>query len=337
MTTLLVTGGAGFIGSNFVHLVRRLRPDLKIVNIDALTYAGNLASLAALAKSPQHTFIKGDITRPEDVRAALATAGPNPSVVHFAAESHVDRSIRSSVPFLETNVVGTQVLLDAAREHGVERFVHVSTDEVYGSLPDDRYADEEAKLNPTNPYSASKAASDHLVLAAVNTHGIPALITRCSNNFGPYQFPEKFIPLVIANAMEDKRLPLYGDGLNERDWIAVEDHCEAVLAVLERGRIGQIYNVAGGNHRTNLGMIRAILDELGRPESLIEHVSDRPGHDRRYAPDDAKIRAELGWKPTRDFEPALRETIRWYRENGDWLDLVRSGDYRRFYEEQYGK
>jgi len=320
MSTLLVTGGAGFIGSNFVHLVRLLRPEWRIVVLDALTYAGNRANLDGLDLA----FVEGDIAEPAAVRAAFEEAGRGCRVVHFAAESHVDRSIASCAPFLRTNVIGTQVLLDAARAFDVERFLHVSTDEVYGSLAPGVFADEGARLNPTNPYSASKAASDHLVLAAVNTHGIPALITRCSNNFGPRQYPEKFIPVMIANAMERKPLPVYGDGLYERDWIHVDDHNEAILAVLERGTLGSIYNIAGGNHRTNLDVVRIILEETGAPASLLTHVADRPGPDRRYAPDDARIRRELGFAPKRDFDAAMRETIEWYRANTAWIDLVRS-------------
>ena len=334
--TILLTGCAGFIGSNFVHLLRRERPDWRLVNFDALTYAGNLANLSDLEGDAMHTFVRGDVTDFEQVRAVFESARPT-HVVHFAAESHVDRSILSSLPFLKTNVLGTQVLLDAARGHGVERFLHISTDEVYGSLAPGVFADESARLNPSNPYAASKAASDHLVLAAANTHGLPTLITRCSNNYGPYQFPEKFVPLMIANALEGKPLPIYGDGLYERDWIHVDDHGEAVLAVLERGEVGSIYNVSGASHRTNLDVVRFILGELGASEELLTEVSDRPGHDRRYAPDDARIRAELGWAPTREFESGMRATIAWYRENDAWLDLVRSGDYQRYYEEQYGR
>jgi dTDP-glucose 4,6-dehydratase len=332
MSSLLVTGGAGFIGSNFIRLIRRLRPEWRIVNLDALTYAGNLAKLEGV----EQEFIKGDITNPADVRRAFEVVGKGARVVHFAAESHVDRSIRSSKVFLDTNIAGTQNMIDAAREFEVQRFLHISTDEVYGSLPDGEFATELARLNPSNPYAASKAASDHLVLAAVNTHGLPGMITRCSNNYGRYQFPEKFIPLMIANAMERKALPIYGDGLYIRDWIHVDDHGEAVLAVLEGGAPGEIYNVAGSSHRTNLEVVTFLLNELGADESLLETVADRPGHDRRYAPDDTKIRTELGFEPTRDFDSAMRETIEWYRSNAAWLDHVRSGEYRSYYAEQYG-
>jgi len=328
-----VTGGAGFIGSNFVHAVAELRPGTRLVVLDKLTYAGNLINL----KGVEHLFVKGDIADREDVRRAFDAAGEGAAVVHFAAESHVDRSIESGVAFIETNVKGTQVLLDIAREKKAGRFLHVSTDEVYGSLPSGVFATEDARLNPTNPYSASKAASDHLVLAAVNTHGIDAVITRCSNNYGPYQFPEKFVPLLIANAREDQELPIYGDGLYERDWVFVRDHCEAILAVLDRGATGTIYNVAGHAHRANLEVVRFICSALGKPESLIRHVQDRPGHDRRYAPDAGRIESELGWKPRFVFEEAMAATIRWYDQNGAWLENVRSGAYRDYYERHYSK
>ena len=335
MSTILLTGGAGFIGSNFVHAVARLHPGKRIVNLDKLTYAGNLENLAGL--EADHLFVRGDVAEPDDVRRAFDLCEGPVRVVHMAAETHVDRSIRDGVPFLRTNVIGTQVMLDVARERGVERFLHVSTDEVYGSLPEGVFSTEEARLDPRNPYSAAKAGSDHLVLAARNTHGMPVLITRCSNNYGPYQFPEKFVPLMIANAREDKPLPLYGDGLHQRDWIFVTDHCEAVLRVLEAGRAGEIYNIAGHSHRTNLSVVKFILQALGKPESLIEHVTDRPGHDRRYGPDAQKIETELGWKPRFAFEEAMRDTISWYDEHGEWLDHVRSGEYRNYYDQQYGE
>ncbi len=340
--SVLVTGGAGFIGSNFVHLLAELRPGWRVVNLDALTYAGNLENLTALEGRPSYAFVHGDITREEDVRRALAacTSGVRGqravAIVHFAAESHVDRSIHSGMPFVQTNVVGTQVVLDVAREAGVERFVHVSTDEVYGSLGQTGAFTEESPLAPNSPYSSSKAASDLLVRAAVHTHGFPALITRCSNNYGPYQFPEKLIPLMIANASEDKELPVYGDGMNVRDWLYVRDHCEALLAVLERGTAGEVYNIGGNNEYPNLEIVRAILRHLGKPESLIRFVKDRPGHDRRYAIDAAKIRRELGWEPRYDFAGALPETIAWYRAQRVWLQRVRSGAYREYYRRQYG-
>jgi len=334
--TLLVTGGAGFIGSNLLHLLAEERPELGLVNLDALTYAGNLENLKALEERPGYTFVHGDVAEPEDVGRAFEAAGSGPvSVVHLAAESHVDRSIASGLPFVRANVVGTQVLVDAARERGVERFVHVSTDEVYGTLGATGCFTEETPLAPNSPYSASKAGSDLLVRAAFETHGFPALITRCSNNYGPYQFPEKLIPLMIANAREDRPLPVYGDGMQVRDWLYVRDHCEAILAVLERGVPGQVYNVGGHNEYPNIEIVRRILAELRKPESLIEHVRDRPGHDRRYAIDAGKIERELGWRPRRRFEEALPETIRWYLEHGDWLQRVRSGAYREYYRSQY--
>jgi dTDP-glucose 4,6-dehydratase len=330
--TILVTGGAGFIGSNFVHTVAARHPDWRLVYLDALTYAGNLENVAGL----DQTFVKGDVAEVEDVRRAFDHCEGETCVIHFAAETHVDRSIQAGLPFLRTNVLGTQVLLDVARERGVARFLHVSTDEVYGPLAPGMKSTEESRLDPRNPYSASKAASDHLVLAAHNTHGLAAIVTRCSNNYGPYQFPEKFVPLMIANAREDQPLPIYGDGLYERDWLYVTDHCEALLEVLAKGRVGDIYNIAGNDHRTNLDVVKFILDRLGKPLSLIRHVEDRPGHDRRYAPDADKLETEAGWKPRFTFEEAMPETIRWYDEHGEWLDRVRSGAYRDYFKRQYG-
>jgi len=345
-TSILVTGGAGFIGSNFVHMLAELRPDWRIVNLDALTYAGNRENLAAVESNPRYVFVQGDIRNEPDVErafdAAQKTGGEDSNgearlvVVHFAAESHVDRSILSSLPFVTTNVVGTQVLLDAARRRGVSRFVHVSTDEVYGSLGREGAFREDTPLAPNSPYSASKAASDLLVRAAVHTHDLDACTTRCSNNYGPYQFPEKLLPLVIANASEGKPLPIYGDGLQVRDWLYVRDHCEAILAVVERGRKGEVYNVGGQNELTNLELVRRVLAELGAPESLITYVKDRPGHDRRYAIDASKIRAELGWSPRFDFPSGLSATLRWYRTEKEWLQRVRSGAYREYYARQYG-
>jgi len=334
---LVVTGGAGFIGSNFIHMLAELRPSWRIVNLDALTYAGNLENLRAVEKHPGYRFLRGDVCEPDDVKRAFAAAGPGSvSVVHFAAESHVDRSIQSGMPFVRANVVGTQVLLDESRARGVERFVHVSTDEVYGSLGESGLFRESTPLAPNSPYSASKAASDLLVRAAVHTHGLAACITRCSNNYGPYQFPEKLIPLMIANALEDKPLPVYGDGLYVRDWLYVRDHCEAILAVLERGRAGEVYNIGGNNEHPNLHIVRSVLAELGKPESLITFVKDRPGHDRRYAIDASKIRAELGWQPRFALDQALPLTIRWYLAQSEWLQRLRSGAYREYYARQYG-
>jgi len=336
--SILVTGGAGFIGSNFVHLLAEQRPDWHVVNLDALTYAGNLENLASVESSPRYTFVHGDIREPEDVARAFDACGEGAtvSVVHFAAESHVDRSIESGLPFVTTNVVGTQVLLDEARARGVQRFVHVSTDEVYGSLGKEGLFTEQTPLAPNSPYSASKTASDLLVRAAFHTHGFPGIITRCSNNYGPYQFPEKLIPLMIANARESKPLPVYGDGMNVRDWLYVLDHCEAILAVLERGVPGEVYNIGGNNEYPNIEIVRRILSELGRPESLITYVKDRPGHDRRYAIDASKIERELGWRPRFDFETALPLTIAWYQSQDGWLQRVTSGEYQAYYARQYG-
>ncbi|MFT7670663.1 MAG: dTDP-glucose 4,6-dehydratase [Planctomycetota bacterium] len=335
--TVLVTGGAGFIGSNFLYMLTEMRPDWRIVNLDALTYAGNLESLSGLEENPNYTFVHGDICNPEDVAKALELAGDGAEVgvVHMAAESHVDRSIAGGLPFVTTNVLGTQVLLDACRAAGVARFVHVSTDEVYGSLGDEGFFTEDTPLAPNSPYSASKTGSDLLVRAAFHTHGFPACITRCSNNYGPYQFPEKLLPLIIANAQEDKELPIYGDGLYVRDWLFVRDHNEAILTVLEKGLGGEVYNIGGNNEMPNLDLVRAVLKELGKPESLITFVKDRPGHDRRYAIDASKIRRELGWQPRFTFEQALPLTIRWYQSQSEWLQRLRSGEYRDYYRRQY--
>ena len=338
LETVLITGGAGFIGSNFVHMLAELRPDWRIVNLDALTYAGNLENLTAQEANPNYSFVHGDIREAADVARAIEAAG-DPSrvgVVHMAAESHVDRSIAGGLPFVTTNVVGTQVLVDACRAAGIERFVHVSTDEVYGSLGDAGFFTEDTPLAPNSPYSASKTGSDLLVRAAFHTHGFGACITRCSNNYGPYQFPEKLLPLIIANAQEDKPLPIYGDGLYVRDWLYVRDHCEAILAVLERGVPGEVYNIGGNNEMPNLDLVKAVLKELGKPESLITFVKDRPGHDRRYAIDASKIRRELGWEPRFTFARALPLTIRWYQAQGEWLQRLRSGEYREYYSRQYG-
>ena len=334
---ILLTGGAGFIGSNFVHMLLEQRPDWRVVNLDALTYAGNLQNLASAEGNPAHVFVRGSITSAEDVGRALEACGDLPvSVVHMAAESHVDRSIQSGLPFVDTNVLGTQVLLDCCRAHGVERFVHVSTDEVYGSLGPEGFFTEETPLAPNSPYSASKAGSDLLVRAAHHTHGFPALITRCSNNYGPWQFPEKLIPLMIANASEDKELPIYGDGMQVRDWLYVQDHCEAILAVLERGAVGEVYNIGGHNEYPNLAIVRMILEALGKPESLMVTVADRPGHDRRYAMDSSKARAQLGWTPDYTFETGLQQTVEWYLSNKPWWERVRSGAYQEYYDKQYG-
>ena len=329
---ILITGGMGFIGSNFIRLLLRERPAWELWNLDALTYAGNpenLADVAPLAGAEgRYRFLHEDIAAGDRMREVLVGSGVD-AVVNFAAESHVDRSIVSSAPFVRTNVAGTQELLDAARLAGVPRFVQVSTDEVYGDLePDDPPFSERTPLAPSSPYSATKAAADHLVLAYHRTHGTDALITRCSNNYGPYQFPEKLIPLMIVNAMAGRRLPVYGGGDNVRDWIHVEDHCRGVLAALERGRAGAVYNFGGESERRNLDVVRQILRAVGADESLIEFVADRPGHDRRYAINFSLARRELEWEPTRTFEDGLADTVRWYREHRSWWTRVQEGAYR---------
>lgn len=331
---LLVTGGAGFIGSCYVRLVRRSRPGDLVVNVDALTYAGNLENLRDLEGDPRHVFVRADI-RDGAAMQDLMKRHAIEVVVHFAAESHVDRSIMSAEPFLDTNVIGTLRLLEAARAAGVRRFLQVSTDEVYGSLGPRGAFEETTPITPRSPYSASKAAADHLVMAFHHTHGMDVVITRCSNNYGPYQFPEKLIPLMILNAFEGKSLPVYGDGLYVRDWIHVEDHCEAVDMVLLKGASGEVYNIGAENDRPNLDVVRAILRLTGRDESLIRYVPDRPGHDRRYAMNATKIRTTLGWRPRHDFDRGLAETVAWYRENAPWSERVRSGAYRDYYDRQY--
>ena len=317
---ILITGGAGFIGSNFVRFVLAERPKWRIVNYDALTYAGNPANLADLADDPRYEFVQGDIRDRDDLLAALTGCD---SVVHFAAESHVDRSIADASPFVSTNVLGTQVLLDACRELGtIERFVHIGTDEVYGELPLDRpdlKFTEQMPLKPNSPYSASKAAADLLALSYHTTFGLPVVVTRCSNNFGPYQYPEKVIPLFVTNLIDGQKVPLYGDGLNVRDWLHVVDHCEAVLAVLERGELGEVYNIGGNNEQSNVNLTHTILDLIGCGKEMIQPVEDRLGHDRRYAIDSSKIQSELGWRPTRSTWPeALAQTIEWYKSNESW-------------------
>lgn len=335
--TILLTGGAGFIGSNFVRLVLEQRPDYRIVNLDALTYSGNLENLADIADSDRYRFVRGDICDRAVVETLMKECD---AVVHMAAESHVDRSILDSGPFVRTNVVGTQVLLDAARRAGVERFVHVSTDEVYGSLPLDQPEVKFVETTPicaNSPYSASKASSDLLAHAYHETFGLDVCITRCSNNFGPYQFPEKVIPLFVSNLIEGNQVPLYGDGLNIRDWLHVEDHCEAVLTVLEKGHAGEVYNIGGNNERSNLELTRTILEIMGKGEEMIRPVADRLGHDRRYAIDASKIKSELGWEPTRSAWPgALESTVRWYVDNPQWIARIKSGEYSSYYEKQYG-
>ena len=325
MPRVLVTGGCGFIGSNLVRHLLEVERDLTVVNLDALTYAGNPANLSDVARSPRYRFVHGDITDRECVSKAMEGAE---AVLHLAAESHVDRSIHDSGPFVRTNVTGTQVLLDAAREHKVARFVHVSTDEVYGSLGPTGAFTEETPLAPNSPYSASKAGSDMLVRAYHHTFGLPALITRCSNNYGPYQFPEKLIPLFISNLLRGEQVPVYGDGLNVRDWLHVKDHCAAIHRVWRKGRVGEVYNIGGRCEKTNLELTHTLLRILGKTTSSIRYVADRPGHDRRYAIDCAKIERELGWSPAVTFDKGLEETVAWYKTNAAWVESIRTGAYR---------
>ena len=328
MKNILVTGGAGFIGSNFVHFMLNKHSNYKIINFDALTYAGNLENLFTIEHNPNYTFVKGDICNKEQVAKAFHEHSID-TVVHFAAESHVDRSITGPAVFVQTNVVGTQVLLDVSREIGIEKFLHVSTDEVYGSLGATGYFTEETSLHPNSPYSASKASSDMLVLAYQHTFGFPGIVTRCSNNYGPYQFPEKLIPLLIANALNDKSIPVYGDGLNVRDWLYVEDHCSALDVVLHHGKIGDVYNIGGNNEWKNIDIVKLVLKEIGKPESLITYVKDRPGHDMRYAIDAAKIKNELDWVPSYQFENGIKKTVQWYLQNKQWWERIISGEYKK--------
>jgi dTDP-glucose 4,6-dehydratase len=330
---ILVTGGAGFIGSNFIHYILETRSGWEIVNIDKLTYAGNLANLEDIADNPRYTFIKGDICDPADVERAFEEGIDY--VVNFAAESHVDRSLYDPGLFLQTNIRGTLVLLEHSLKGPVKRFLQISTDEVYGSLGPDGYFSEESGMAPNSPYAASKASADLICRAYFKTFDIPVVITRAGNNYGPYQFPEKLIPFFLTKALTDEPLPLYGDGLNVRDWLHVEDHCEGILAVLERGENGEIYNIGGGNEKTNLEITRNILKILGKSESLIKFVKDRPGHDRRYALDYGKIRQRIGWQPKKDFTEGLSETIDWYRRHEKWWKDIASGEYMKFYELHY--
>jgi len=335
MRRILVTGGAGFIGSNFVRMVLSEYSDCFVVNLDKLTYAGNLENLAGFADHPNHKFVKGDICDGVLVEKIIDEYQVG-SIINFAAESHVDRSITEAKVFIETNVTGTLTLLEAARDKELERFVQVSTDEVYGSLGAEGKFTEQTPLSPNSPYSASKAAADHLVKAFGHTWGLKYNITRCSNNYGPYQFPEKLIPLMINNASNDKELPVYGDGLYVRDWIYVYDHCTAIWKVLTEAPAGEVYNIGGCNEKGNLWVIEQILNKLGKPMSLVRHVTDRPGHDRRYAIDASKIMSELGWSPSVVFEDGLARTVDWYLENEKWLENIVSGDYQKYYEEMYG-
>jgi dTDP-glucose 4,6-dehydratase len=332
MTTILVTGGAGFIGSHYVRHLLASEKDVRVVNVDLLTYSGNLENLTDVEGDPRYRFVRADVAEP---RALEALGEPVDEIVHLAAESHVDRSIEDAAAFLRTNVVGTQVLLDFARSARVKRFVQVSTDEVYGALGAEGRFTEATPLAPNSPYAASKAAGDLLVRAAHHTHRVPAMITRCSNNYGPNQFPEKLIPLMITNAIEGRELPVYGDGLQVRDWIHVEDHCRGLEAVRKRGRPGEIYNLGAGEERNNLEIVRMILEELGRPETLIRHVADRPGHDRRYAIDPSKAQRELGFHARMPLREGLAACVRWYREHSEWCGRVRSGEYQEYYRRNY--
>jgi dTDP-glucose 4,6-dehydratase len=330
---ILVTGGAGFIGSNFVLYMLKNYPDYEIINLDSLTYAGNLENLKSVENNPNYRFVKGSIIDNQLVNSLAAEELEG--IINFAAESHVDRSIEDPGIFVETNIKGTQVLLDAAKKYEVKRYLQVSTDEVYGSLGPTGYFMENTPLAPNSPYSASKTGADLLVRAYNETFGLNTVITRCSNNYGPFQFPEKLIPLIISNALEDKALPVYGDGLNIRDWLHVEDHCAAIALAFFKGQSGEIYNVGGNNERTNIQIIKTILGLLGKPESLITYVKDRLGHDRRYAIDATKITQELGWSPKYTFETGIKETVDWYCNNREWWEKIKSGQYRGYYEKMY--
>ncbi|HSZ18502.1 MAG TPA: dTDP-glucose 4,6-dehydratase [Candidatus Acidoferrum sp.] len=329
---IFITGGAGFIGSNFIRHVISLKKGYKIVNFDKLTYAGNLANLESVAGHPDYSFVKGSICDAGAVEAAMHGCD---AVVHFAAESHVDRSIYEPAPVIDTNVTGTFVMLQLARTLRIERFVHISTDEVYGDMAPGAFANEDSPLRPSSPYSASKASSDLLVLSYVRTYGFPGVITRSSNNYGPHQFPEKFLPLMITNAFDGKPLPIYGDGKQQRDWLHVEDNCRGVLAVMERGRIGEVYNIGGLDIAENVTIARTLLRLIGKPETLLSYVKDRPGHDRRYALHCDKMQKDLGWKPAVPLEEGLRRTIDWYKSNGKWMAGVRNGEYLSYYDKHY--
>lgn len=337
--TVIVTGGAGFIGANFIFYQLKNHPEDRIVCFDKLTYAGNAETLAPVMDNPQFRFVKGDIASKEDVEKLFEQERPE-IVVNFAAESHVDRSIEDPGIFLKTNILGTQVLMDACRKYGVSRFHQVSTDEVYGDLPLDRpdlLFTEDTPIHTSSPYSASKASADLLVLAYSRTYSLPVSITRCSNNYGPYQFPEKLIPLMISQALDNQPLPVYGTGSNVRDWLYVDDHCAAIDLVMRKGKEGEVYNIGGHNEKTNLEVVKTILNELGKPESLITYVTDRPGHDMRYAIDPSKIHGELGWLPKTDFDTGIRKTIEWYLNNKSWWENIISGAYRDYFDKMYGE
>ncbi|MEK5250029.1 dTDP-glucose 4,6-dehydratase [Bacillus sp. FSL R9-9530] len=331
---VLVTGGAGFIGSNFVRYMVKKYPEYNIVNLDALTYAGNLENLKDVEELSNYKFVKGDIADRQFINQ-LFKEEKFDYVLNFAAESHVDRSITNPDIFIQTNIQGTQVLLDAAKNAEVKKYLQVSTDEVYGTLGETGYFTEETPLASNSPYSSSKAGADLLVRAYHETFGLPVNITRCSNNYGPFHFPEKLIPLMIINALNDKQLPVYGDGLNVRDWLHVEDHCQAIDLVLHKGKNGEVYNVGGNNERTNIEIVKTILKALDKPESLIKYVTDRPGHDRRYAIDATKLREELGWSPKYNFDTGIEQTIKWYLENQDWWENIISGEYQEYFKNQY--
>lgn len=334
---LIVTGGAGFIGGNFIHYMMKQHPDYKIICLDLLTYAGNLETLAPVMKSKNFQFVKGDIADRDFVYDLFEAEKPD-VIVNFAAESHVDRSIENPEIFLQTNIIGTSVLLDACRKYGIQRYHQVSTDEVYGDLPLDRpdlFFTESTPLHTSSPYSASKASADLLVQSYHRTYQLPVTISRCSNNYGPYHFPEKLIPLMIANALNDKKLPVYGTGENVRDWLYVEDHCAAIDQILQHGIIGEVYNIGGHNEKTNLDVVKTILHEIGKSEDLIEFVTDRKGHDRRYAIDPSKIKEEIGWEPTTDFSSGIKKTVQWYLDNKEWWERILSGGYQSYYKKMY--
>ncbi len=335
---IIVTGGAGFIGSNFVFYEREKHPEDRIICVDKLTYAGNLSTLEPVMQDPMFRFVKADICDRAAIEQLFEEEKPD-MVVNFAAESHVDRSIENPEIFLETNIIGTAVLMDACRKYGIKRYHQVSTDEVYGDLPMDRpdlFFTEETPLHTSSPYSSSKASADLLVNAYHRTYGLPVSISRCSNNYGPYQFPEKLIPLMIANALADKPLPVYGEGLNIRDWLYVEDHCKAIDLIIREGKVGEVYNIGGHNEMRNIDIVKLILEYLGKPESLITHVTDRKGHDQRYAIDPAKIHRELGWLPETMFKDGIVKTIEWYLNNKSWWEEIISGEYQNYYQEMYG-
>lgn len=336
---ILVTGGAGFIGGNFVHHMVKKYPEHTVINLDLLTYAGNLETLKPVEDKPNYKFVRGDIADRSFIMDLFDKERPD-IVVNFAAESHVDRSITDPGIFVQTNVMGTQVLLDASKEYGVKRYHQVSTDEVYGDLPLDRpdlFFREDTPLHTSSPYSSSKASADLFVLAYYRTYGLPVTISRCSNNYGPYHFPEKLIPLIISRALADEKLPVYGKGENVRDWLHVSDHCDAIDLIIHNGRVGEVYNVGGHNEKTNLEVVKTILKALGKPESLIEFVTDRPGHDLRYAIDPTKLETELGWKPKYTFETGIRQTIQWYLDNREWWENIISGEYASYFDKMYGK